>query len=311
MRSIYASAAFLLLQTACCSARSTILDISTPMATATIPSTTASKTTTTFGRNPSALTSPGLGATAPPRGGDAPSEEKPVALMSQTVLVRVGCVLAANSGFINGLALGGKLVASKQAVAAVTGAWTTSAVAASTKSYPIMTTQMSVMASYFGGSMINGLLNPTAEVDWDSPKAKAPASALLVSAAFVLAAYEYLSRSANADSASPLLVWCLLAIANGVQNSWTSMLIGGNVLRTAHFSGITSDMGSFVGQMLGGGNKNAWKLPIFAALAGSFWSGGALSVFCAEKWGGVNCLAVSVGVYLALYAFFSSFNSKR
>lgn len=281
------------------------------MGTATIPRPRLPKVTA-----PGEPSAPTLAATSP-RGGDAPAsaEEPAVALMSKTALIRAGCLLAANSGFMNGLALGGRLVtdeddaAVKQAVAAVTGAWTTSALAASSKSYPAMTTQMSVMASYFGGSVINGLLNPTAAVDWDSPSARAPASALLVSAALVLTTQGYISRTKTL--VSPLAVWCLLALANGVQNSWTSMLMQGNVLRTAHFSGITSDMGSFVGQVLRGRNQNAWKLPIFAALAGSFWSGSALSFFCAERYGGVNCLGISVGVYLALYGYFFSFNSKR
>jgi len=318
MRPVLVFTVFLLFQAAACSARrAPTSDISTPMATATtpqLPTTTTASTTTTLINKSSASS---LNSIASSRGGDAQAFTKePIALMSRTALIRTGCLLAANSGFMNGLALGGKLVTSedggavKQAVAAVTGAWTTSALATSTKSYGVMKTQMSIMASYFGGSMINGLMNPTAAVDWDSPSTKAPASALLVSAAFVLATQEYISRSA-AGSVSPLIVWCLLALANGVQNSWTSMLIQGNVLRTAHFSGCTSDMGSFAGQTIRGCNQNAWKLPIFAALAASFWSGSAVSVFCAEKYGGANCLGISVGLYLAIYAFFTSFNSQR
>lgn len=313
MRPLVAFAALLLLRAASCSGRTVAPDIPAPIgaasATPTFPATTASKSKTALAVDGSASR-----LAVSTRGGDAPpSGEKTPALMSRAALVRAGCVLAANSGFMNGLALGGKLVAkdgaaAKQAVAAVTGAWTTSALAASTKSYGALTTQASVMASYFGGSMINGLMNPTAAVDWDSPETRAPAGVLLVAAGLVLVASDVLSRSRYA---SPLVVWCLLALANGVQNSWTSMLLQGNVLRTAHFSGITSDMGSFAGQMMAGGNQNAWKLPIFAALAASFWSGSALSVFCGERWGGANCLGISVAVYLAVYAFFTSFNSKR
>ena len=151
---------------------------------------------------------------------------------SQQALVRIGCVLAANSGYLNGLSLGG-LLGKKQATAAVTGAWTTSALAMGKGDYSLFASQVSIILGYFGGSCINGLMNPKG-IDWNMK----PGAPLIVAAALVfLGALDY--------PATDRFLF-LLAVANGLQNSFTSMLISGNVLRTGHFSGITSDMVSLV-----------------------------------------------------------------
>ena len=106
------------------------------------------------------------------------------------------------------------------------------------------------------------------------------------------------------------MFWSFLALACGLQNSWTSMLLQGNILRTAHFSGITSDMGTFVGQILAGNTQNAWKLKIFAALAVCFWTGGYLSVFAAKLWD-TSTLWVSVALYLGLWTYFFISNGNH
>ena len=191
-------------------------------------------------------------------------------------------------GFLNGLFLSGSLLnGSKQAVAAVTGAYTTSAVSPSARQ-----TQFTVLASYLGGSLINGALNPNG---YDS--SVLPVS-LLASAALVATGYQMLTGG----KASNLAIWSCLALANGCQNSWTSSLLAGNVLRSAHFSGITSDMGTFLGQILRGNQTNVWKLRIFAALAACFFAGGLLSVPAAREMQ-AQALWVSVAGYVALCAY--------
>lgn len=218
-------------------------------------------------------------------------------------------MLAANSGFLNGLTLSGNVLGRKQAVAAVTGTYTTSAVAVGSKASnvnDVLKTQWGVLASYFAGSSINGILNPKG-IKWNGPP-----TSLLVAAALVQGAFGLIpAKAGEASLNSNIYVWCQLALANGLQNSWTSMLINGNILRTAHFSGISSDMGTFTGQILRGNLENLWKLRIFAALAGSFWMGGLLSVNAAKRWG-KNSFLVSVSVYLTLwiYLFYSGMKNK-
>jgi len=82
------------------------------------------------------------------------------------------------------------------------------------------------------------------------------------------------------------------------------MLISGDVLRTGHLSGITSDIGTFLGQVLRGNTENAWKLKVCTTLAASFWTGGLFSVVAAKKWTEFSFLA-SVGLYLVLWSFLS------
>lgn len=206
-----------------------------------------------------------------------------IKLPSRSNLILMGCILAANNGFMNGLALGGVLKSSKQAVAAVTGAWTTSAIAAAKKDTSILQAQASVLLSYLGGSSLNGFLNPNGIEN---------ALPLLIAAALVAAAHSLVIE--------PLPTWILLALATGITNSWTSQLAAGNLLRSAHFSGITSDMGTFLGQIVRGNTANAEKLGVFAMLAASFWAGGCLSVVAANEWG-ADALQISIAVYAVIF----------
>lgn len=158
---------------------------------------------------------------------------------SQSILTGLGCLLAWNSGYVNGLTLSGLLFKDqrKQTVAAVTGAYTLSAL-----NPQLLGTQFTVILSYMIGSAINGYLQPHGVI-WISNvssnshkliKMPSVAIALLISATLVSAAY----LSVVQQYAVP--AWLCLAMALGLQNSWTSSLISGNVLRTAHISGITS-----------------------------------------------------------------------
>lgn len=221
--------------------------------------------------------------TTTPKGGACPS---------QNALVIIGCLLAANSGFLNGLTLSGLKAGQNQAVAAVTGAWTTSAIGLASGESSVFLFQLRIIGCYFGGSCLNGLLNPNG-VEW-SKKPKA----LLLLASLV-------SCGACLYTASAQSFFALLAATNGLQNSWTSMLINGNVLRTAHFSGCTSDMGTFLGQLIRGNVQNLWKLKIFARLIASFWIGGLLSVVCANKFTQFSILG-SVGLYLGLFTYLTT-----
>ena len=214
----------------------------------------------------------------------------PVPPPSQGALVNLGCLLAANSGFLNGLALSGLLAERQQAVAAVTGAYTTSAIAAAEGKVGFLLLQFKVIAAYFGGSLWNGLMNPNG-IEWSKKPNALAVAALLV----FVGALDYVATER---------FFVLLAIALGLQNSWTSMLIKGNVLRTAHISGMTSDMGTILGQVLRGNTVDAWKFSIFARLAASFWTGGFLSILASKKYTEISFLG-SVGIYLAVWTMLS------
>jgi Protein of unknown function (DUF1275) len=223
-----------------------------------------------------------------------PSKQK----CTQALAIAAGFLLAFNSGFINGACLGGFVCKSKsgegikQAVAAVTGAWTTSALFFAEGKYEPFRTQISVLASYITGSCLAGLLNPFPTAFGTLSPTCGPAFLL---GSLLLAASGYLSKTPE----NALTAFCLAAIVNGMQNSMTSVHTS-NMIRTAHYSGMSSDMGTFFGQVLRGNKANLLKLKVFAGLGLSFWTGGVVAFHVAQKFGSESLL-FSSGLYMLLF----------
>ena len=226
------------------------------------------------------------------------SNKKFISVSTKTA-VMMSMVLAFNSGIVNGATLSGLLAAgTKQATSAVTGAWTNSALGAAQGISSQFALNAKCILSYMGGSLISGLVvpNPTAfklDVTGSLPLF-ALASGLLVTAASM----------ADAKNMNYLFLCCL---ANGIQNSLTSTLTA-NLCRTAHFSGITSDIGTFLGQVLRGNKANLMKLQTFALLAASFWAGGYLAYGLTDSFGnvvleGAALVHLVAALYLGLKQF--------
>lgn len=211
-------------------------------------------------------------------------------MISLQFAITSGILLAFNSGYINGCCLKGTLLNTKQAVAAVTGAYTTSALGLASGNTDQFRTQLTVLASYIGGSTIAGILNP---IPVPFQMSSSNGLAFLVASALL-----WSSSSLAQKGSANILVFCLAAIANGIQNSVTSAHTS-NLIRTAHFSGISSDIGTFLGQVLRGNRQNLHKLKIFLALAVSFWSGGFLSFFVSNRLG-ATCLVPSAVLYTTI-----------
>lgn len=209
--------------------------------------------------------------------------------------VTAGVLLAFNSGFMNGACLAGAIVpGTKQAVAAVTGAWTTSAVGWASGDTKAMTKQLAMILSYAGGSAIAALLDPYPTPFKLNAKAVGPG--------FLLCSLlTYLASTKASAGETTLIIFSLAAIANGLQNSITSVA-SGNLIRTAHYSGMTSDMGTFLGQYLRGNKANFYKLKTNLALALAFWGGGALSFFATEKYASSTLMFSAIA-----YALFGLF----
>jgi uncharacterized membrane protein YoaK (UPF0700 family) len=87
--------------------------------------------------------------------------------------VASGVLLAFNSGFINGACLSGAVAPPKQAVVAVTGAWTNSAIGFASGNMEQFKTQISMILSYLTGSVIAGALNPR-PVAFELPSSTGP-----------------------------------------------------------------------------------------------------------------------------------------
>ncbi|KAL3925486.1 MAG: hypothetical protein SGILL_000378 [Bacillariaceae sp.] len=226
-------------------------------------------------------------------GGGATAPSKKYLSVSTKSAVAMGMVLAFNSGVINGACLSGLLAeGTKQATAAVTGAWTNSALGVAKGASSQTALNLKCILSYMGGSFISGLAVPTPSTFQLDVSGSLPlfglASGLLVAAAAL----------AGEKNGNYLFLCC---IANGISNSITSTLTA-NLCRSAHFSGITSDIGTFLGQFLRGNKTNVLKLKTFALLGASFWAGSFFSYGLTESYGNVILEGTAL-VHLIFAAF--------
>ena len=216
-------------------------------------------------------------------------------------LVNLGCAFSLNSGFLNGLCLSGVL-GRAMPVAAVTGTYTNAAVASFArhqKQHGIgaLVTILATPACFMLGSLVNGLCNPEGTTMGMEPLSMIQTLPLLLAGAMIL----FAKYAMNHD----VLLACLYTtFAMGLQNSWTSTLLPGNLLRTTHFSGITSDFGTILGQTIRGNRANAYKLSTFASLTASFWLGGMLSQVVAGSVGLAPslCYTMSAFFYFGVWA---------
>jgi len=211
--------------------------------------------------------------------------------ITQKTAVTFGIILALNSGIVNGVCLSGLLSkdGTKQASAAVTGAWTNSALGAASGNYNQFLFNFKCILSYFTGSFMTGFINP-------NPK-PFEINVVSIRGAFLIGAMLLYGSSTLSEEPDKVFIY-LAAMANGLQNSLTSTTTG-NLVRSAHFSGITSDMGTFMGQVVRGNVVNLIKLKVFFSLALAFWTGGYLSYALTHNYGRHVLLFSSI-LYLIL-----------
>lgn len=224
----------------------------------------------------------------------SPSTSGKAISISTKAAVLCGCALAFNNGFINGACLSGILSSdnTKQAAAAVTGAWTNSALGVASGNYNQALFNAKCLGSYFSGSLVASLINPF-PIPFEIGGSDKVSPAFLIASLLTYASSSVAKKSGGADVSFIYLA----AVACGITNSITSVLTQ-NLVRSAHFSGITSDIGTFLGQVLRGNKQNLEKLRVFALLAASFWLGGVVS-FSATTTYASSTLLFSSALFLA------------
>ena len=222
---------------------------------------------------------------------------------SQKAAVVLGLILALNSGFINGCCLSGAITAdgAKQAVAAVTASWTNSALGMAGGDMKQFSFLAKVIGAFMGGSAIAGFVNPKPTLFQVTTSAYA--IPLSIGGVMLAVASQLVQK---ADTVK--LGFLLCAMANGIQNSMTSTMTG-NLCRTSHYTGISSDMGTFIGQIVGGNNANMYKLKVFMGLAASFWAGGFISYSVGKEYGSTSLL-FAAGLYAVIIGLYESVAKK-
>merc|ERR1719343_1656923 len=201
----------------------------------------------------------------------------------------MGMFLAFNSGAVNAASLSGLLAdGTKMGTAAVTGAWTNSAIGAGAAVQGAAASQFlfntKCIVSYICGAIIAGFVIPDPKAFEVDVKKTIPLFAI---GSALLATSGYLAKATNAK----YFYFALLAC--GLQNSFTSTLTA-NLCRTSHFTGISSDMGTFIGQVLRGNKAQAVRLRNIALIAASFWTGGFLSFGWTKTFGHKVLLGAAV-----------------
>lgn len=230
---------------------------------------------------------------------------------SNKAAVEMGMILAFNSGVINCCCLSGLLVAGiKQGTAGITGTWTNSAIGAANMLFSSSSSSAGATAAnqfimnvkfilfYIAGSLISGLILPRPKLFELHVK---KSLSVFVMAFVVLSGASVLAKTQNINY---LFLCCL---ANGIQNSFSSVLTA-NICRTSHFTGITSDIGTFVGQILRGNMQNRSRLKSILLLAMSFWVGGFVSFGLIQNYGSLVLFGSAlIHLALAMYIGFKAF----
>ena len=206
----------------------------------------------------------------------------------------VSPVACLHSGYVNGTCLSGFLTpgGAKASVSAFTGSYTNSALQVANGDDPEMFGFLIAMIlSYIFGSFLSSILTPNPE-PWRIAPSFGPTflmGAALLGAGSVFAAL---------DPQDEKHFFYFAAAANGVQNGVSSMY-SANLIRTTHMTGLSTDVGLFLGQLIRGNTKNLWKLQILIGLGLSFWLGGFVSLFAAKHLTS-NSLLVNAALFLAI-----------
>lgn len=191
-------------------------------------------------------------------------------------VILAGLCLSFNSGYINGCCLSGLLSTSGRAVGvtAFTGGYTKAGLALGAGQFGDFGFQVSMILTFMFGSCLSGMINPR-PVERQLGPTYGP-SFLLGSA--LLATASVLSNVRPEGRA----LFYFAAAANGLQNGMSSMY-SANLVRSTHMTGITTDIGMIIGQMLRGNTDSAWKALALIGFAASFGLGGAASYHAVTK----------------------------
>lgn len=194
-------------------------------------------------------------------------------------------------------------VVTSQSVAAVTATWTHAALAFGAGHTAQWKWWMTLLLSFTTGSFLAAVLweqpsslrNPRDDDDDDgttTATTSANLQPLALGAALLVTAVPLLSIW-------PRAAFALCAAANGLQNSVTSSWTQ-NLCRSSHMSGLTSDVGTILGQMCRGNWTHVAKLPIFLGLLYSFTVGGYLAYLASRAWRSASLLGAAA-LYIVVW----------
>ena len=210
-----------------------------------------------------------------------------------------GILLSFNSGYINGCCLSGMLLPSgrTQGVSAFTGTYTKAGLSLAQGDFNDSAFQAEMILCFILGAFVSGTLNPESKTYQLGP---AYGPTFIVGAICLFIASAIAMWGDHDDGA-----FYFAAMANGIQNGMSSMY-SGNLIRSTHLTGTSTDIGLILGQMVRGNYANKWKCFVLIFLALSFWFGGFVSFFSVQEFKSTSLvfnasLFLSIGMGCIIY----------
>jgi uncharacterized membrane protein YoaK (UPF0700 family) len=214
-------------------------------------------------------------------------------LREHSFVLLAGLLLSFNAGYVNGCCLSGMLQGGQGVgVSAVTGAYTQAGLALGSGNFMKCISNLQIILCFMGGSALSGIIQPHPVPNRVS-QGYGP-TFLLGSVLLGVSA-----TLANTRPEGRAFLY-FAALANGLQNAMSSMYTA-NLIRSTHMSGISSDMGLFLGQMIRGNFTNTWRFIVLASLSSFFLLGGAISYHAVMRFKSIAlifnaCLFAAVGL---------------
>ncbi len=181
-----------------------------------------------------------------------------------------GFLLSACAGLTNTLAVMGF---SHKAISYVTGMVSSTAISLAHLHWTQVVASGSIVLAFFFGSVISGFIVKNESLC----TSRSYGIALILESIFLMLACWGLSHE-----------WWLgewmAAIACGLQNALVATY-SGSIIRTTHLTGITSDLGASLGNLLAGKPTNKKKIAIQSILFLGFSIGSLLGVSLYQYWG--------------------------
>jgi uncharacterized membrane protein YoaK (UPF0700 family) len=196
-----------------------------------------------------------------------------------------GAALALSAGYVNAI---GYLGIARRGVSHVTGQVTQIGIDLMTHDGISALRAAALVLAFFCGAVLSGALIRTAEIS-DAVHRRYGAALLVESFLLGIGAL----MLATGRGVPELFV----AMAMGLQNAMASTY-SGTIVRTTHVTGVATDLGILLGQLLRGGGVEAGRVQLLALLLGSFALGGALGAATFSVLGPLTLVPPAVGLAL-------------
>jgi len=213
------------------------------------------------------------------------------------VVLFAACVIALNSGFVNGTTMSGLLITvppspprdpDKQMVSGFAGAYTNAATALVGHEWGTLGYHSCLILSYQFGSFIAAMISPSAKPYVIEPRYGPTfmiGGTFLLLASF-LAIYQFNSR----------WIFFLVTASNGIQNGIAS-IYSANLIRCT-LTGATTDVAIVVAQCINGNYKGLVRGCVLTLIIFFFWFGGIVSFWAVRRFLSYTLLFNAILFYL-------------